>query len=433
MGRINRRNFLKNTGIAAAAAITAPYILPTGRLFAASGNRRVNHVVLCLFAGGVRNLEAMQKAEGNLLRNILPGSETISPDILGGMTPLPSPGTPLLNYGTLFKEFRYNAGPTGHFNGHTTAITGNYTTTDLNIKMPPKFPTVFEYYRKHNTPKNNALNAWWISNMLGPYPSLNYSSYPGYGAQYGANYVQPATLISQRGYDNLANPKVFSSSEKSAVNLVREQLNKSFALTYSLDGGIINESEDAYNLEAFIQQSFNEAAAGQYNNPWGTGFMSNDMKNIFFAEKVIQRFKPELLVVNMQDVDIGHSNFTGYCNALRIADHSLAHLWNTIQSTPGMANDTILIAVPEHGRNQAPNTIMDSYGRYALDHTNDQMSREIFCLIVGPSGVIKQNQTISSVTGQSIDVVPTISHALGFDSDIPGGMLPGQVLTQAFV
>jgi hypothetical protein len=430
---MNRRTFVKNTGIAAAAAVTFPYILPSGRLFAATGSRKVNHVVLCLFAGGVRNLEAMQKSEGNLLRNILPGTEAISPDIASSMSPLPNPVTPLLNYGTLFKEFRYSYGPTGHFNGHTTLLTGNYTTTDLNIKMPPKFPTVFEYYRKHNSPTNNALNAWWISNTLGPYPSLNYSVYQGYGAMYGANYMQPSTLFSQRGYNNLGNPKNFTSSEKTAINQLREQFNKGFALSYSSEGGMMNESQDALELESFIQQVFNESQAGQYNNPWGVGYMTNDMINIFAAEKIIQRFKPELLVVNMQDVDIGHSNFTQYCNTLRIADYSLAHLWNTIQSTPGMANDTILIAVPEHGRNLQPNTIQDSNGRYALDHTNDQMSREIFCLILGPSGVIKQNQTISSVTGQSIDVVPTIAYALGFNHEIPGGLLPGQPLMQAFV
>ncbi|MFN4233764.1 MAG: twin-arginine translocation signal domain-containing protein [Bacteroidia bacterium] len=430
---MNRRKFIKNTGVAAAAAVTIPYILPSGRLFAATGNRKVNHVVLCLFAGGVRNLESMQKAEGNLLRNILPGSEAISPDIAGSMFLLPSPGTPLLNYGTLYKQFRYNVGPTGHFNGHTTAITGNYTTTDLNIKMPPKFPTVFEYYRKHNSPTNNALNAWWVSNMLGPYPSLNYSTYPGYGPMYGANYMQPSTLFSQRGFNNLGNPKSFTSSEKTAVNQLREQFNKGFALNYSDQGGVMNDSEEAYQLENFLQQSFNEAQSGQYNNAFGVNFMTNDMKNILAAEKIIQQFKPELLVVNMQDVDIGHSNFTQYCNALQIADFCLAHLWNTIQSTPGMANDTILIAVPEHGRNLQPNTIQDSNGRYALDHTNDQMSREIFCLILGPSGVIKQNQTINSVTGESIDVVPTIAYALGFDHDIPSGLLPGQPLLQAFV
>jgi arylsulfatase A-like enzyme len=163
--------------------------------------------------------------------------------------------------------------------------------------------------------------------------------------------------------------------------------------------------------------------------------MNNDMFNIFIAEKILQQFKPELLVVNMQGVDVCHFNFTNYCDNLRKADYALAHLWNTIQNIPGLANDTILIAVPEHGRNASPNTVMDAYGRYAVDHTGEQMSREIFCLVLGPAGVVKQNQVITSVTGESIDVVPTIADILGFYTDIPsqysGNM--GSPLAQAFV
>jgi len=131
-------------------------------------------------------------------------------------------------------------------------------------------------------------------------------------------------------------------------------------------------------------------------------------------------------------VDICHSNFTQYAAGLRAADYALAHLWQTIQNTPGMANNTILIAAPEHGRNQQPNTVVDGFGRYAIDHTSDAMSREIFCLIVGPQGKVVQNQTITQQVGQSIDIVPTIAHILGFHGDV-AGMLPGQVLNQALV
>jgi arylsulfatase A-like enzyme len=52
--------------------------------------------------------------------------------------------------------------------------------------------------------------------------------------------------------------------------------------------------------------------------------------------------------------------------------------------------------------------------------------------MAGPQGVIKQNNEISSVTGRSIDVVPTIADALGFYPDV-SGLLPGTPLTQAYV
>lgn len=55
---MNRRNFLKAAGIGA-GVISMPYLLPSGRLFAQTGARKANHVVLVLFAGGVRQQETV--------------------------------------------------------------------------------------------------------------------------------------------------------------------------------------------------------------------------------------------------------------------------------------------------------------------------------------------------------------------------------------
>ena len=431
---MKRRGFIKKAAAATAGAFAAPYILPSGRLFAATGTRVVDHVVFCLFAGGVRNLESVHKADGNLMPNTLLGSESISPDIASGITPLGQVGgSRLQEMGTLFKEFRFAQGPTGHFSAHSSVMTGAYNLADINIRQRPSMPTVFEYYRKHTSPEANALNAWWVSNALGPYPALNYSTHPDYGALYGANYIQPSSIISNSGYAALGGPKTFSQNQHDLVGEMRNFFDNNFNnQTIPGSAGITNAQSDNPLVQQFLLDSFQEAVAGQYNNPWGLGGMTGDMFNIFFAEKVIQRFQPELLVVNMQDVDVCHANFTSYANALMVADYSMAHLWQTIQNTPGMANNTIMIALPEHGRNAQPNTVIDPYGRYALDHTNDEMSREIFCLMAGPSGKVVQNQVISQVQGESIDVVPTIAKILGFYDDI-SGMLPGQPLNAALV
>ena len=436
---MKRRDFVKTMGLAAAGTFAAPYILPSGRLFARTGMRKVNHVVFCLYAGGVRRLESIDKKEGNLMPNMLNGNEPISPDIIGGLDFIgPSPLTqPLQNFGTLFKEFRYKDGPTGHFNGHTTAVTGNYTDNDLNIRQNPEDPTIFELYRKHNSPAKTALNSWWVSDSLGPYPALNYSSHPAYGASYGANFIAPTTLVSQAAYNVIGNPRTFSASEEDIIKDIRGFNDKNFASQFvDGDAGVPNTESESKLIQDFILQLYQKAINGQYTNPWNlpnSSAYNNDMVNILFAEEIIQAFQPELLTVNMQSVDVCHSNFTEYCNNLRKADYAVAHLWNTIQNTPGMANDTIMVIVPEHGRNAQPNSIVDSFGRYALDHTSDQMSREIFCMIVGPPSVVKQNQVITQVTGESIDVVPTIANILGFDTDIPSGLLDGQSLNQAFV
>ncbi len=433
---MKRRDFLKKTTLATAGAFIAPYILPSGRLFAATGARRVNHVVFCLYAGGVRNLESVHMNDGNLMPNILSGNAPISSDIASAMETLPSSplSAPLQSFGTLFKEFRYYNGPTGHYNGHTVAVTGNYVEVDLNIREHPRNPTIFEYYRKHNSPQQSALNSWWVANTLGPYPALNYSQSGDYGPAYGANFIAPTSLISPQGYDVLGNPRSFASNEEAAITNMRQFVNGIFNHSYT-DGsaGVSNTPADAILLQQFITDLYTQAQNPAFLNSWGAGsVMNNDMYNILFANEIIKTFKPELLVVNMQDVDVCHFNYTDYANNLRKADYAVAQLWNTIQQTPGMADDTILIVAPEHGRNFYGNTSVDAYGRRALDHTapndpefsgdpNLQMAREIFCLIVGPPNKVVQGQVINTIMGESTEIVPAIANILGFDSAIPGG------------
>ena len=429
---MKRRTFIKQAGAAAAGAFLAPYILPTGRLFAATGARKANHVVFCMFAGGVRNIESVQFKDGNLLSNLLSSNKPISLDIAAGMTPLPpNPLSYRLDTkAVLFKEFQYREGPTGHFNGHTVALTGQYSNTDLVIRENPKVPTIFEYYRKHNSPLNSANNCWWVANTLGPYPALNYSTAPGYGSGYGANFIAPTALFDDAGQQTIQNVYNFSNNEKQVVEQLRGFTNQVFNQPVSNgDAGIINPESDRAQLDQFINKIF----LNNQTNPWSiSGGMSNDMLNIYFAEEILKEFKPELLVVNMQDVDVAHFNFTNYANNLRRADYAVAHLWNTIQNTPGLANDTILIIAPEHGRNLDGNNSIDAYGRAALDHTanvdinqGDQTAREIFCMVAGPAGVVKQGTVFGSGNplGESTEIVPAIANILGFDTAIPGGML----------
>lgn len=433
---MKRRNFVKNIGLASVGSLVLPYILPSGRLFAATGARVANHVVFCLFAGGVRNIEAIQKAEGNLMPNMFPGSEPISSDIIAGIETLPPPvlSTPLLNESTLFKEFRYSQGPPGHFQGHTTAITGHYVTETISFNQPTQYPSIFEYYRKHNSPSQTPLNSWWISNGIGENENLSFSQDGEYGAAYGANFFSPNWVLPYYNFSPIDLCKTYTPNQISKIGGIRNFLNNSFnhkpdPAHQSVKNSVLERDQ----IQNFVTQLINKQKQGLLSDPWNVGStMNGDMYNVFFAEKVIQEFNPELLVVNMTDVDICHDNFTGYCNNLRKADYAVGHLWQTIQNTPGMANDTVLIVAPEHGRNLNGNSITDTYGRHGIDH-GDETAKEIFCLMAGPAGKIAQNQIISSVKGQSIDIVPTIAKILGFYEDIPSGYLKGIPLNQAFL
>jgi len=169
---MKRDAFIKRSA-AILASLAIPYFIPSGLAFKPTGKRRVNHVVFCLYAGGIRNLESVQKAEGNLMLNTLHGKEAVSKDIESGMTPLPpASSTPLQTFGTLFRNFRYDNFQTNHYNGHVTALVGKYAPY-ASLTEHPDSPTIFEYYRKFSSSERNQSKAWWITDRLGPYPVIS--------------------------------------------------------------------------------------------------------------------------------------------------------------------------------------------------------------------------------------------------------------------
>ena len=119
---INRRNFIKKSGTLAAGALIAPYILPSGRLFAQTGSQIAEHVVYVLFAGGVRQQESVLQRylddsqglgsnyAGNIMPNTFDGAAPTQKIVYG--TGAGGPAIPtilsqsLQQQGTLFKEMR---------------------------------------------------------------------------------------------------------------------------------------------------------------------------------------------------------------------------------------------------------------------------------------------------------------------------------------
>jgi hypothetical protein len=442
---MKRREFIKKASLTTAGAFVTPYILPSGRLFAPSGARKVNHVVFVLFGGGIRNQESVQQrylldqgrpAAGNIMNNMLTGAAPTSNIVYNPWSPILT--NSLQSQGVLFKEMRYTTGPTGHYNGHTVAMTGNYTATGLNLNVNPEHPTIFEYYRKHNSPAETALKAWWLSEGLGPYPSLNYSRHQDYGAKYGANYLCPSNFITTNGLNNLNNASSYQPDDVTRIETMKNFFDVNFDKTADDLPGIINTRADKEKIKKMLLGTLQNLSSLSLPLPTGvpTSQLTSDLLNIATSWKVLETFKPELTVINTFNLDVCHSNFSGYVQNLHKADYGVGWLWNKIQSDPVLANDTIMICMPEHGRNSAPNSLVDSNGLRAYDHTSDQNSREIFSLIVGPSSVVKQNVSYGTSTtpvGESVDIVPTIAHILGFDSSIPAGLLPGRVLTEAFI
>jgi len=424
---MKRRAFLKATSAAAAGAVAIPYILPSGRLFAATGSQLAPHVVYVLFAGGVRQQESVLQrylddsqgvnSAGNIMYNMLKGDPPVNKIVYGtgdgGPTPIPKIlSTTLQEQGTIFREV--NAMSAGHYGGLNNLVQGNRATTQ-GLKQKPVNPTIFEYARKHGGYK--ATDVWFIGNGIGnSTPLLNYGIHPDYGSQFGANFFAPIVTFGGLGKEYLSNAKVYHPED---------ELSPMYQMKYFLDNSfdnfgagletIGNTEDEKQDIKEFMRQMYN--VGNGYTKPPVTA--NSDAVSIGYTAEILSYFKPKLTVVNLTNVDSCHSDFTSYLRGLHRADHSVAFLWNHIQSIPEMANNTIMIATPECGRNLINNGIPDrENGFAAYDHSDKNTSR-VFTQMVGPN--VPSDLIIGSEenpVGLTTDNVLTISEILGFKNEV---------------
>ena len=177
-----------------------------------------------------------------------------------------------------------------------------------------------------------------------------------------------------------------------------------------------NTEEEKAEIKQFVRDMFDKKDAGTIAFPPSGG---GDNDTIGYACEVIKRFKPTLTVIHLSSVDSCHSNFSTYLRNIHASDHGTAHLWDFIQNQiPEMAGNTAMIVMPEHGRNDEANGIIDQNAFLAYDHS-DANARRIFGMMVGPN--IDANLSVGSETNQIGDIVnvaPTIAEILGFKNDM---------------
>ncbi len=442
---MKRRSFIKKAGLTAAASVAAPYILPTGRLFAKTGTVMANHVVFVIYGGGVRQQESMLKRylaesqgldiEGNIMYNMLTGEAPELKIVYGvessdgqpGGEPIPAIlETPLQLQGTLFPEIRYSNGGTGHFQGLSTSVSGNYSVTQ-GLQSRPGSPTIFEYLRRHAGYK--ATDVWFMGHSIGnSVPLLNHSEFNGYGSQYGANLFVPTVTFKDPGLEFLKGFKTYHPTEElDPMEKMRFFLNQNFLLEGKGIPNLNNTEEEKADIKAFIEHVFDQLENDQIAFPPVSD--SFDLATVGFTTELLKWFKPKLTVIDLAANDSCHDSYTDYLQAVHRSDHAVGHLWKFIQEEiPEMAGDTALIIMPEHGRNYEHNAVLDENDWFAFDHDSDANSRRIFTMMAGPN--IDANLIVgdpNNPVGDAADIVPTIAEILGIKSEVmnSGLLYPG--------
>ncbi len=444
---MKRRKFIKNSVATGIGVIGAPYILPSGRLFATTNSQLAEHVVFVLMAGGVRQQESILQryladsqdiaVEGNIMPNLFNGAAPDQKIVFGttgvdgqdGGQPIPPVlSQTLQSQGTLFREVRVSKGGTGHYGNLSNAVSGYYGLTQ-GLQNRPLHPTIFEYARRLGG--FQATDTWFIGNGIGnSTPLLNYSSHPDYGSDYGGNFFAPTITFGGIGRDYLKGFRNYHPDEElDEIRRMQTFLNHNFMQEGREIPNLNNTDEEIYNIKLFIEEVFRLQERNQIQTPPVSD--SGDLFTLSYAAQVMKWFKPAVTVVNMSGIDICHGNFTGYLKALHRSDHGAGWLWRYIQNNiPEMSDNTIMIIMPEHGRNLDPNPIIDTNNWVCYDHDGDLNSRRMWSLMVGPNvpqGLeIGDEDNPDNIVSDQSDIVPTIAEILGFkDAVFNAGLVDG--------
>jgi len=148
-----------------------------------------------------------------------------------------------------------------------------------------------------------------------------------------------------------------------------------------------------------------KADAGISGNPSG---YREDAVTIANFKEVIKKDKPNVVVINLKDVDsYGHANkWNEYIQAIKTTDQSIKDIWDFLQSQPEYKGKTTLMVSNDHGRHS--DGIKDSF----VNHGDACIGcRHIEFFAMGPD--FKKNAVIATGSYEQIDVANTMAELLG--------------------
>ncbi|MCC7224470.1 MAG: hypothetical protein IT273_12145 [Chitinophagales bacterium] len=451
---ISRRAWLKRCGILAAAT-AFPYLLPSGRLFAQTGSQLAAHVVVVILGKGIRWQEAVGKGylrlsqyaanpvpendiSGNIMPNLWAGDAPTQKIVYGIDPPDIATGgqygsllvTPVVQQALQTQGITFGAMQTPHndyFESLGALLTGNNANSTTANPQRPSLPTIFEYVRRYMGA--SPLKTWWIGKGIEQgVPLLNHSQHSDFGAAWGANFMAPDVLWSNKGATYWGNNQATSHPYIAEMS---QFLDRQFLPPSPLPD-IGNSLDDRYQIASFVQYLHQKGSAA-VNAPIPEAMRNADTQQISYTCELLRYFQPTLSVVQLSEADIAHTNFTQYLRSLYRADYAIAYLWQYIQTQIApMANNTCLLVISDFGRNTSPNNQTDTNAWRGYDHDDTDNSLRSFALLLCPnlSPTNLSIGTSDNPLGDNRHVALTIAEVLGIKTEVAnaGYVFSGQSL-----
>ena len=149
---------------------------------------------------------------------------------------------------------------------------------------------------------------------------------------------------------------------------------------------------------------------GEFGEAYGAAYncaKRTDPATYQAAISIMDTYHPELMLINLRDVDSTGENYgvVKYRAAIRAADSLVYLLWQKIQTDDFYRDNTTLFVTADHGLHEVET--------WMTHGTDDERDRHVFLFAIGKN--VGQNQVVTG-TRYQIDLAPTIGDLLGFDA-----------------
>jgi hypothetical protein len=377
---LSKRRFLQLAGLSIANRILPAWARPVTKR-----NDAARKVIIVTFGGGVRYAETFTP-EGQ--RNI-PRLVEMRPN------------------GHFFKTCT-NAGVLSHFNSTASIVTGNWQRVDDFGFQPPSGPTIFEQYRKQSGA--GPMDAWAIATNKS-FSTMGASGDRDFGLPFGANVVLPKQLLLEAVQEVVRkNP---NDGVASRDNVMR-QLEGILSEGYEGVGWTIFKA--GKQLDKSVRETLTRGLVEYIHGPEAPS--SGDELTFFITREVMREFAPRLMLVNFWDMDVAHwGSYSLYLQAITKTDRLTGMLWDEVQSNSSYKDKTIILVLPELGRDGDQNA---SNG--FLNHrSGDPSCRNTWMLAMGTG--VKKGETDRPI--HHVDVSATAGELLGVKAgEIAGRAIP---------
>ena len=301
---------------------------------------------------------------------------------------------------SIFYPFTANEGVTSHFNTISSILTGVWQHVDDWGSEKPAHPTLFHYLQKQMHAGGD--QTWVVTSNK----QLTASIGPG------ANVILSKQLMIE-AIERIIN------GQTSRSRLERDMLLQEMTAVLEVDYERIGWGVPSVSTfqDPAVKQAFITALTEFIHGPGAPA--SGDELTFLIAREVLQRIAPALLMVNFSDVEVAHSGaYSLHLGGIRRTDTLCHRLWQFIQSSPELRNNTTLVIMNEFGRDPDGSTTNGFFNH----RTNTECCRLAWSMVLGPA--VAKPLVVERPMRQ-IDMTASIGSWLGLECEkSAGAVLP---------